>query len=473
MSKLSFLKAALIMVFMAAFVISCDEKPTPDGTVDVPVTSIEITPAKDTIVLGETLEFKVIVLPENATNKEYSIFPNDTTLAKIDGNKITARKVGNLKVTAISKDGAKQAFADIVIKKPNVAVQSIEISPVEETIAEGRSVELSVKVLPEDASNPKFTLSAEPKDIVSIEGLKITGLNPGIATITATTEDGAKTATCKITVLSHEDAPKLASCGLTFDRSTPNDITFNFTIPTGGADRYWIGCAEASVFANKTDADIIAYDRAIMDAKIEASEEKGDYEEDLKTLLTYGTYNKAGSLMLSEFISDIKANTEYVIYAYGIELDGYVNTEITRLKASTKKTDDESYDLLINYLDAYYKDNNGNGTAISVRLHSREGSTDAIDEPHTEYVNFLINPTTPYDLTGEWTIGGGGDEGEDQVQNWGEKTFYGAIKSGKVTITKLDDADYAVTGLIVLEHKMNRVQRVKITYSGPIEKEAK
>lgn len=65
----------------------------------------------------------------------------------------------------------------------------------------GETAQLTVTVAPEDAANKKVTwTSSNPKVATVDENGKVTAVGSGTCTITATTEDGAKAAECKITV---------------------------------------------------------------------------------------------------------------------------------------------------------------------------------------------------------------------------------------------------------------------------------
>ena len=65
----------------------------------------------------------------------------------------------------------------------------------------GETAQLTVTVSPEDAANKKVTwTSSNPKVAIVDENGKVTAVGSGTCTITVTTEDGEKTAECKITV---------------------------------------------------------------------------------------------------------------------------------------------------------------------------------------------------------------------------------------------------------------------------------
>ena len=83
----------------------------------------------------------------------------------------------------------------------SVAVTGVSLSPATLSIAKGSTSQLTATVSPSNASNPAVTYSSSNTAVatVSSTGL-VTALAAGTANITVTTADGAKTATCAVTV---------------------------------------------------------------------------------------------------------------------------------------------------------------------------------------------------------------------------------------------------------------------------------
>lgn len=80
-------------------------------------------------------------------------------------------------------------------------VESISMTPATASIAVGATQQMAIAFTPADADNKNvaYTSSAPAVATVNASGL-VTGVSAGSATITATTEDGAKTDTSDITV---------------------------------------------------------------------------------------------------------------------------------------------------------------------------------------------------------------------------------------------------------------------------------
>ena len=86
-------------------------------------------------------------------------------------------------------------------KDNTVHVTGISIDRSSATIKEGETITLVATVTPANAENKAVTWSSSSDAVASVdkEG-KVTGVKAGSATITATTEDGGKTATCALSV---------------------------------------------------------------------------------------------------------------------------------------------------------------------------------------------------------------------------------------------------------------------------------
>ncbi|MBR1487453.1 MAG: Ig-like domain-containing protein, partial [Bacteroidales bacterium] len=81
------------------------------------------------------------------------------------------------------------------------SVESVSLDQTSLTIAKDATAQLTATVLPESATNPAVTWSSSDETIatVSDDGL-VTGIKAGTATITVTTVDGNKTASCLVMV---------------------------------------------------------------------------------------------------------------------------------------------------------------------------------------------------------------------------------------------------------------------------------
>lgn len=83
----------------------------------------------------------------------------------------------------------------------DVKVTGVEISKQTAQVAAGGSFKLTASVLPENATNKKIIWSSSATAVATVDGEgNVSAIKEGSAIITAASEDGAKTATCTVTV---------------------------------------------------------------------------------------------------------------------------------------------------------------------------------------------------------------------------------------------------------------------------------
>ncbi len=181
---------------------------------NVGVTGVKLNKTQTTVEIGKEEQLIATVEPANATNKNVTWkSSNDTTVTVADG-KIKGVKVGTANITVTTQDGSKTATCAVTVKEREITkkpVEKIELNKTTMSVQKGDKFNLTVTFYPSDATNKKVTWKTSNSNIatVSKEGL-ITAVSEGEVTITAITEDGQKTASCKVTV-----KPKT---------STPDDI---------------------------------------------------------------------------------------------------------------------------------------------------------------------------------------------------------------------------------------------------------
>lgn len=187
---------------LAFFVMACSDDDSPVTPQVVKVTGVTLNVKEVSLMVGAKETLKVVVAPENATNKRVAWSSNKTDVASVDGQGVvTAHKAGEALVTVKSEDGGKTATCKVTVKAEKVAVTGVKLDKTEHTLAVGGTVTLVATVTPEGATNKKVSWKSDKTDIATVdENGKVTAVKAGVAKITVTTEDGKKTASCAITV---------------------------------------------------------------------------------------------------------------------------------------------------------------------------------------------------------------------------------------------------------------------------------
>ena len=83
---------------------------------------------------------------------------------------------------------------------PVITVTGVEVKPASLEMAVGDTETLTATVAPSNAPNQAVTWSSSDSNVATVENGVVTAIAPGTATITVTTAEGGKTATCAVTV---------------------------------------------------------------------------------------------------------------------------------------------------------------------------------------------------------------------------------------------------------------------------------
>jgi len=190
---------------------------------NIPVTGISMNTTTATINIGSTTLLTATIAPSNATNQIVTWSSSNAAVATVDANGlVTAIAVGTAVITATSQDGGKIATTTVTVSVP---VTGISLNTTTATINTNTTMQLTATIAPGNATNQQVTWSSSNAAIATVDanGL-VTGQAVGTVIIKATTTDGAKIATCTVTV----NQPVIAVTGLSI---IPNadTLTINAT----------------------------------------------------------------------------------------------------------------------------------------------------------------------------------------------------------------------------------------------------
>ena len=169
---------------------------------EIKVTGVKLNKSETSLLVGGNETLTATVLPEDATNQNVTWKSDKPEIATVDANgKVTAVKVGEATITVTTEDCGKTATCKVTVKAATVAVTGVTLNKATLSLIAGASETLTATVAPADATNQKVTWKSDKPEIATVDANgKVTGVKAGEATITVTTEDGGKTATCKVTV---------------------------------------------------------------------------------------------------------------------------------------------------------------------------------------------------------------------------------------------------------------------------------
>ena len=178
-------------------------------TVEMPVSGVMLSAeAIDVQVGGEAASLTATVSPDNATNKTVTWKSADETVATVTDNgdgtaTVTAVGNGTTTITVTTEDGEYSASCNVRVTTP---VTGVSLDRTAAEVYLGTTQTLTATVTPETASNQNVSFTSSNTDVATVAAGQtagtcvITPVATGTTTITVTTEDGAKTATCAVTV---------------------------------------------------------------------------------------------------------------------------------------------------------------------------------------------------------------------------------------------------------------------------------
>ena len=184
----------------------------PEDPQVIPVEGIALNMQEVTLKIGETTTLEASITPDNATNKNVTWSSEDSDIASVDKDgEVTAKGEGKTTITVTTADGQKTATCEVTVieeqdpdPEPDpeeIAVEGISLNIQNITLKIGETTTLEASITPDNATNKNVIWSSEDIDIASVdEDGKVTAKEVGKTTITVTTEDGQKTATCEVTV---------------------------------------------------------------------------------------------------------------------------------------------------------------------------------------------------------------------------------------------------------------------------------
>ncbi len=167
---------------------------------EVHVTGVSVSPATLSLVEGASDQLRATVTPSDAANKSVSWTSSATAIATVDNTgKVTAVSAGTATITVKTADGGKTATCAVTVTTKVIPVTGISIEEgATAEVEEGKTVALTAKVQPDNATDKTLTWTSSNKAIATVADGVVTGVAAGQAVITA--KAGDKEATCTVTV---------------------------------------------------------------------------------------------------------------------------------------------------------------------------------------------------------------------------------------------------------------------------------
>ncbi len=178
---------------------------------NVPVTKITLSKTSVTLTEREApYALTATISPDNATDKTLKWSSNDVSIVTIDSGMITPLKPGITDIRVLSSNNVS-ATCKVTVNAKNISVSDVSLDKQEITLyVNGETATIVATVSPSNAINKKVTWESSNPTVATVNNGIISPLLKGTTTITATTNDGNKTASCIITVQPTPEDPQVA-----------------------------------------------------------------------------------------------------------------------------------------------------------------------------------------------------------------------------------------------------------------------
>lgn len=178
------------------------------------------------LIIGQNQTLQATISPSTASGNTLvwsSAIPSVATVTQ--SGQVTAVSEGTTIISVSTEDGKEMASCTVTVRFQHV--ESISLDKANLQMYVGKTATLVATVSPSNANNPAIAWTSSNPDVATVkDNGVVTALTEGSATITASSADGNKTATCTVSVA--EFIPS----------STPRDLTLAVSLPTGG--RYFL-----------------------------------------------------------------------------------------------------------------------------------------------------------------------------------------------------------------------------------------
>lgn len=195
------------------------------NTSAIAVTGVSLNPDKLSLVEGNSSPLTATILPGNATVKSVTWSSSAPAIASVDGTgRVTAHKAGQATITVTTTDGNKTGQCLVTVTSSLVAVTGVSLNKSALSLSASGSEKLQATITPSNATNKSVTWKSSDPFVASVaaDGT-VSAHKAGSATITVTSVDGGKEATCAVRV----NAGVVSVTGVTLNKTQLNLVEGN------------------------------------------------------------------------------------------------------------------------------------------------------------------------------------------------------------------------------------------------------
>ena len=220
----------------------------PDGTGKIETTpTIDTQPENQTVTAGNTATFTVDANGENlsyqwqqkttdsgsdwtnvgsaTSSNTYTIDNTTTSMSGYQYRCVVNNSAGSVTSNAVT----------LTVNAATVPVTGVSLTPASLSLFTGDTATLTATVQPSNATNQNVTWISDKPDVATVDAAgKVTAVGAGTATITVTTADGSKQATCSVTVTRPYIPPANPNYKITVEATQGGTVTADPTAAKAG-----------------------------------------------------------------------------------------------------------------------------------------------------------------------------------------------------------------------------------------------
>ena len=324
------------------------------------INHISLNKVSITLIKGASETLKATIEPNNATNQNVIWSSSDTQIAAVDKNgTVTANRAGTATITVTTEEGKKEATCKVTVNdeiptssdiETKVAVKEVKLDKASASIEIGKTETLKATIIPNNATNQSVLWKSDKPEVATVIGGTVTGVKEGTATIAVETVEGAKIATCKVTI--SKKVGSIAYRTTTINKQV-GDVAFtnNTLTKTGdGSVTYTSSNANvASVNTNTGEVSINGEGTATITAKVKDTSAYIYTIKEAKYTLTVSkkvVTKKTPTFTVGVTSKDVKVgNTEKVTYNYKGDGQVSVTSEDKKIATVTVDTDKKTISI--------------------------------------------------------------------------------------------------------------------------------
>ena len=224
----------LLGLVLCLTLTSCSDEP------ELP--EFEMSLNKTTLVLeiGKSETLVASYNPSDTPNQGHTWGSSKPEIATVDETgKVTAQAIGECTVTARSLTGNVTATCKVQVVDKIIGVTSVSLNKTSATLAIGEKLALEAEVKPSNATNKGVKWSSSSNEIAMVDSKGVvTAVAEGEATITVTTDDNSKKATCKLNIV---------PAGVKFSDPIIENVTSNSAYITGTVEPIGVKVTEMGI----------------------------------------------------------------------------------------------------------------------------------------------------------------------------------------------------------------------------------